>query len=118
MWLNPFCSMRDGYRTNLRRVRSVLANQAKSLAIAHGARLSFRLSSEPMRRDITVTTGGLLTPDSDQTADIAAGAVGARKSRAPQQMRGLIRSPTHSITSSARASSCIMLFTIALTKFV
>jgi hypothetical protein len=38
----------------------VLANQAKSLAIAYGARLPFGLPNEPMRWDITATTGGPL----------------------------------------------------------
>jgi hypothetical protein len=38
----------------------MLANQAKSLAIAFGVRLPFGSLKEPMWRDITATTGGLL----------------------------------------------------------
>ena len=69
----------------------MLANQAKSSAIAHGARLPFGLSSEPTRRDITATMGGpliLLTVapafENDDGVGVELAARGAKVIKAPQ----------------------------------
>ena len=72
----------------------MLANQAKSSAIAHGARLPFGLSSEPTRRDITATMGGPLilkhcltvAPafENDDGVGVELAARGAKVIKAPQ----------------------------------